>query len=81
MNENWGLRASHYYDVREHKLEQQTYSLYRDFRSWTGALSFRARENVNNKEEYTIAFTFSLKALPRFGLGEDTIRADQTFGY
>ena len=81
VNENWGLRASHYYDMREHKLEQQTYSLYRDFRSWTGALSFRARENVNNKEEYTIAFTFSLKALPRFGLGEDTIRADQTFGY
>lgn len=81
VNENWGLRASHYYDLRDHKLEQQTYTVYRDFRSWTGALSFRARENVNDKTEYTVVFTFSLKALPRFTLGEDTIHTDHGFGY
>jgi len=81
VSENWGLRATHYYDLREHKLREQTYSIYRDFRSWTGALSFRARDTTSHKEDYTIAFTFSLKALPRFGLGKDTIRADEMFGY
>ena len=81
VNENWGLRVSHYYDLIEHQLEQQTYTVYRDFRSWTGALSFRVRENVNDKEEFTIAFTFSLKALPRFSLGEDTIQSDHSLGY
>lgn len=81
VNENWGLRASHYYDLREHRLQQQIYTLYRDFRSWTGAISFRTRDDVNGRDDYTIAFTFSLKALPRFGVGRDTIRADETFGY
>jgi hypothetical protein len=81
VNENWGLRASHYYDIRSNQLREQTYSLYRDFRSWTGALSFRKRDVTGGKEDYTVAFTFSLKALPRFGLGKDTIRAEEMFGY
>ncbi|MEY4384966.1 MAG: hypothetical protein RLY20_249 [Verrucomicrobiota bacterium] len=81
VNENWGLRLAHYYNIRENDLEEQAYSIYRDFRSWTGAISFRLRDNVNGREDYTVAFTFSLKALPRFGLGEDTIRNDRMFGY
>lgn len=81
FNENWGLRASHYFDARAHELEEQTYTVYRDFRSWTGALSFRARENVGGKAEYTVAFLFSLKALPRFNVGEDSVRPDALFSY
>jgi LPS-assembly protein len=81
LNEEWGLRLAHYYDVRDNDLEEQSYSLYRDFRSWTGALSFRVREDVGGDQEYTVAFTFSLKALPRYRLGRDTIMAEDWLGY
>ena len=81
LNEEWGLRLAHYYNIVERELEEQSYSLYRDFRSWTGALSFRLRENVGGKHEYTVAFTFSLKALPRYGVGDDTIMAPGRIGY
>jgi LPS-assembly protein len=74
LNENWGLRATHYYDMREGRLQQQLYSLYRDFRSWTGALTFRVREDRDGTDDYTVAFTFSLKAAPRFGVGSDAVR-------
>ena len=54
-------------------MEEQSYSLYRDFRSWTGALTFRVRDRrTAGPKDYTIAVTFSLKAFPRFGLGDDS---------
>jgi lipopolysaccharide assembly outer membrane protein LptD (OstA) len=69
LNENWGFRMAHYYNVRSGTLQEQTYSVYRDVRSWTAALSFRVRQNVGGPEDYTVAFTFSLKAFPRYGQG------------
>jgi LPS-assembly protein len=76
VNENWGLRASHYFDVRQGALQEQVYTVYRDLRSWTAALSFLIRHpspgSVTTSEEYTVAFTFSLKAYPRFKLGADS---------
>jgi lipopolysaccharide assembly outer membrane protein LptD (OstA) len=72
LNENWGLRASHYFDIKIGKLQEQSYTVYRDLRSWTAALSFLVREGTNGgAQDYTVAFTFSLKAYPRFGLGAD----------
>lgn len=82
MNENWGLRAQHQYEVREEWLQQQTYSLYRDFRNWTAALSFRVRDPRNNEgKDYGVAFTFSLKAEPRVNVGEDAVRPSRLLGY
>jgi hypothetical protein len=52
-------------------LEEQYYTIYRDFRSWTGALTFRLRENRNGPDDFAVAFTFNLKAFPRFKLGQD----------
>jgi LPS-assembly protein len=72
LNENWGFRASHYFDAREGRLQEQAYTVYRDLRSWTAALSFLIRQQrIGGPEDYTIAFTFSLKAYPRYGLGND----------
>jgi hypothetical protein len=72
LNENWGLRASHYYDVRLGKLQEQSYTVYRDLRSWTAALSFLVRQGSGGSpHDYAVAFTFSLKAYPRFSLGSD----------
>lgn len=82
LNENWGFRAQHQYEVREEWLQQQTYSIYRDFRNWTAALSFRVRDpHTAEGKDYTVAFTFSLKAEPRSNVGEDAVRPSRLLGY
>jgi LPS-assembly protein len=81
LNENWGLRASHYLNLQEGKLQEQSYAIYRDFRSWTGSLSLRAQERLSGKTDITIAFNFTLKALPRYDVGEDTIDSDAFLDY
>jgi hypothetical protein len=74
LNENWGLRATHYFDVRQSEMQEQYYTLYRDFRSWTGALTFRIQEQSDGETDYTVAFTFSVKAMPKYQVGDDAVR-------
>jgi LPS-assembly protein len=74
VNENWGLRAAQRYEARDGRLQEQDYSIYRDLRSWTAALTFRALQNQTGPKDYTVAFTFSLKALPRYAVGTDVAR-------
>ncbi len=74
LNENWAARIALYYEARDGRMQEQLYTLYRDFRSWTGALTFRVRDNRNGDMEYAVAFTFSLKMSPRYKLGDDTVR-------
>ncbi|MGA1236915.1 MAG: LPS-assembly protein LptD [Limisphaerales bacterium] len=71
LNENWGLRMSHHYEMSDSTLEEQFYTVYRDFRSWTGALTFRVRDNRSDELDFTVAFTFQLKAFPRYSPGSD----------
>jgi len=71
LNEDWGLRFSHRYDLRNTFLQEQGYTLYHDLRSWTAALTFRVRENLDGRTDYGAAFTFSFKALPRFRMDDD----------
>ncbi len=80
LNEDWAFRAAHYYDVRNGRLQEQLYTVYHDFRSWTGALSLRVRDNNDGREDFTVAFTFSLKAFPRFGVGRDTLQPFDLIG-
>jgi hypothetical protein len=82
MNENWAARVSHRYEGRDGKLEEQYYTLYRDLRSWTSALTLRWRENRSGRrEDFTVAVTFSLKAFPRYGLGQDADRPNSLLGF
>ena len=80
LNEDWAFRASHYYDVRNGRMQEQFYTLYHDFRSWTGALSFRVRDNTSGREDFTIAFTFSLKAFPSYRVGQDSVQPSDLMG-
>ena len=80
FNENWSARLSHQFEARDGTLEEQSYTLYRDFRSWTGAFSFRVRDERNGSQDYTLAAILSLKAFPRFGLGEDTLHNSLLYG-
>ena len=72
LNENWGARMTQHYEARDHVMEEQYYTLYRDLRSWTSALTFRVRDNRTGPKDYTIAVMFSLKAIPRHKLGSDS---------
>lgn len=80
MNENWGLRLAHYFDARSGRLLQQSYTVYRDLRSWTAALSLLVREQGVGPQDYGVAFTFSLKAYPHFNLGSDSAGAYSLLG-
>ncbi|HVM50656.1 MAG TPA: hypothetical protein VMU04_21695, partial [Candidatus Acidoferrum sp.] len=57
LNENWGLRASHRFSMLDGRLQEQDYSIYRDLRSWTAALTIQVLNNVNGQEDFGIAFT------------------------
>jgi hypothetical protein len=71
LNENWGFRMGDYFDAQTGRLQEQSYTIYRDLRSWTAALSFLYRQNTTGPNDFGVAFTFSLKAFPRFGMGTD----------
>jgi lipopolysaccharide assembly outer membrane protein LptD (OstA) len=72
LDQNWGARVSHHFEARDGVMEYQYYTLYRDFRSWTSALTFRVRDNRSGNEDYTVALMLSLKASPRFGIRGDS---------
>lgn len=74
FNENWGARLSHHFEARDGTMEEQYYTLYRDLRSFTTAITFRLRDNRDGQDDYTIGFSISLKAFPRFKLGDDSNR-------
>jgi hypothetical protein len=80
FNENWALRLAHHFEARDGTMEEQYYTLYRDLRSWTAALTLRLRENRVGRDDLTVAVTFSLKAFPRFGLGADTVSPAMLLG-
>jgi LPS-assembly protein len=71
VNENWGLGASHYFNELTGVLQQQRYSIFRDMRSWTAALSFQLLDNGGGSRDFSVAFTFSLKAFPKTNRGAE----------
>jgi hypothetical protein len=80
VNDNWGLRATHNYSAATGRLQEQYYTLYRDLRSWTGALTFRVVDNVGGTQDFTIAFALSLKASPSTQVGEDVVNPHRLVG-
>jgi lipopolysaccharide assembly outer membrane protein LptD (OstA) len=80
LNENWAARVTHHFEARDGVMEEQYYTIYRDLRSWTAALTFRIRDHRTREKDYTVAVTFSLKAFPRFGLGKDRAKHSLLLG-
>jgi lipopolysaccharide assembly outer membrane protein LptD (OstA) len=73
VNENWGLRASHHYDIIRRNMREQYYTAYRDLRSWTCAVTVGLRDEPGRSDDFIVAFTLSLKAAPKFDVGRDTV--------
>ena len=71
LNENWAVRATHQYEARDGRMEEQSYTIYRDLRSWTVGLTVRARDNRTTRDDYSVALTFSLKSSPRYRRDQD----------
>lgn len=80
LNENWGFRATHRFDARAGRLQEQAYTVYRDLRSWTGALTFRVLDDGTGSEDFAVAFTFSLKAAPRHSPETDKAKTASLLG-
>jgi LPS-assembly protein len=80
FSENWAVRATYQFEARDGRMEEQSYMIYRDLRSWTAALVLRYRDNRVSNDDLTVAVTFSLKAFPRFKSGEDTDRPMRLLG-
>lgn len=80
VNDNWGLRATHNFNVQDGRLQEQFYTLYRDLRSFTGAMTFRVVDNVGGPQDFTIAFQLSLKASPLVSVGEDAVNPYRLVG-
>jgi hypothetical protein len=81
FSENWATRISHHFEARDGTLEEQYYTVYRDLRSWTTALTLRIRDHRTGPTDFTVALTASLKAFPRFGLGDDRAKPSLLLGY
>jgi lipopolysaccharide assembly outer membrane protein LptD (OstA) len=80
LNENWAVRTSHHFEAQTGNMQEQYYTVYRDLRSWTAALTLRLRDERNRPNDFTIAFTISLKAFPRYKLGQDSDQPGMLFG-
>ena len=73
FDDNWGYRMEDDYNAAAGLLQQQLYTIYHDMRSWTAAITFRVIDNSVGPTDFTVAFTFSLKAAPSQHLGQDTV--------
>ena len=80
LNENWAFRMVQHFEARDGTMEEQYYTVYRDLRSWTAAFTFRVRDDRDGPTDYTIAVSLSLKAYPRFRVGEDRDKAALLMG-
>jgi hypothetical protein len=80
MNENWGLHVAERFEAQNGTFQEQLYSLYRDLRSWTAALTFRVFQGAGQPADFTVGVTLSLKAFPRYKLNSDNDRPGQLLG-
>ena len=76
LNEEWGFRMIHQFEASDGTMEEQSYSVYRDFSSATAALRFRLRDHRAGKDDFSVSLVFSLKAMPSVGLGDDSNRLE-----
>ena len=80
LNDNWGMRMQHNFNIKTGKLQQQYYSVYRDLRSFVLALTFRVQEDQAHSADYTVALQFSLKAHPLRSVGNDVVNPYRLVG-
>ena len=76
LNENYAFRARLQFEGRDGTLEEQEYTLYRDFRSWVGAFRFKVRENRNGPTDFSVSLGLQMKMLAQPKVGVDVDKWD-----
>jgi len=80
MNENWSAHVAERFEAQSGTMQEQIYSLHRDLRSWTAALTLRINQTVGQPTDVTVGLTLSMKAFPRFKLNGDADHPQQFLG-
>jgi lipopolysaccharide assembly outer membrane protein LptD (OstA) len=80
LNENYAFRAYARFNALDQLVEEQDYTIYRDLRSLTAALTFRLRKSLGQPNDFGVAVTFSFKAFPRFKQSEDANKPSLLLG-
>lgn len=80
LNENYSFRASTRFNALDQIWEEQNFTLYRDLRALTAALTFRVRKSLGQSTDFGAAVTFSLKAFPRFKQSDDVKKPELLLG-
>lgn len=70
VSDNWGFSMNHIYEMADHILEYQSYSIHRDLSSWTAELGGLIRNNRGNNE-IGIVFSLTLKDFPSISIPID----------
>ncbi|MEM9399414.1 MAG: hypothetical protein AAF984_04335 [Verrucomicrobiota bacterium] len=68
INENWQFENFIAYEAEEGRIQEQSYTLYRDLTHWNIATTAKLRSNELIDDEFLLFFTFTLKAFPRASL-------------
>jgi LPS-assembly protein len=68
VNEDWQFEGSLGFEIEDGTLQDQRYTIYRDFRTWNSALTVFARQNKAVQDEFGVFLTFTLKAFPSTAL-------------
>lgn len=64
LNENWQVSSDLLFEAEDGRLQEQSYSLYRDLTHWNIAATAKFRSNRAIDDEYLLFLTFTLKAFP-----------------
>jgi len=79
INENWGAHIAERFEAQNGSMQEQVYSIYRDLRSWTAALTISVSQGPGQATDFTAGVTFSLKAFPRYKMYSDADRESLLF--
>ena len=67
LSEDWGVGSSHFFEADDGVLEQQQYTVHRDFGNWVAGIGVTARDN-RFQDEYGIVLSLTLKDFPSASL-------------
>jgi len=64
LNENWKLSQQLGFEAANGRLQEQSYSIYRDMAAWSMSLTGSVIDNASNGREYVAYFGMTLKSFP-----------------
>ncbi|WP_411827130.1 hypothetical protein [Luteolibacter sp. AS25] len=67
LNDEWGVGTSHIYEMDDNRLEEQQYTVHRDFGNWVAGAGLSMQDN-RLEDEIGVVFSLTLKEFPSLSL-------------